>query len=132
MSDGDSGASIENAIDLHHEIDRIHARMFKYLLDRLSAYTLPTGGTLLDSSVNLWVNSVADGPPHSGKNIPHVLAGGANGFLKMGQYFQMQTGYTNLALNTIASACGVRKDDGNWVDNFGDTSSPGILSQMLA
>jgi hypothetical protein len=132
MSDGDAGATIDNAIDLHHEIDRIHARMFKYLLDRLSAYTLPGGGTLLDSSVNLWVNSVSDGPPHSGKNVPHVLAGGANGFLKMGQNIEMKTGYTNLALNTIASACGVRKPDGSNIDNFGDTSSPGILSQLLA
>src|SRR5882724_1893143 len=123
QGDGDSGAPIANAIDLHHEIDRIHARMFKYLLDRLSAYTLPGGGTLLDSSVNLWVNSIADGPPHSGNNIPHVLAGGANGFLKMGQHFKVPSkSYTNLALNTLASACGVRKADGSNVDNFGDTA----------
>jgi hypothetical protein len=132
QSDGDDGAVIENAMGLHHEIDRIHARMYKYLLDRLSAYTLPGGGTLLDSSVNLWVNSVADGPPHSGNNIPHVFAGGANGFLKMGQHFEVKKGYTNLALNTIASACGVRKPDGSNVDNFGDTSSPGILTELLA
>lgn len=132
QSDGDSGAVIENAIDLHHEIDRIHARMFKYLLDRLSAYTLPGGGTLLDSSINLWVNSVADGPPHSGNNIPHVFAGNANGFLKMGQHIKLSKGYTNLALNTIASACGVRKSDGSNIDNFGDPSSPGLLTQLLA
>ncbi len=132
QSDGDDGAVIDNAINLHHEIDRIHARMFKYLLDRLSAYTLPGGGTLLDSSVNLWVNSVADGPPHSGNNIPHVFAGGANGFLKMGQHFEVKKGYTNLALNTLATACGVRKPDGSNIDNFGDTSSPGLLDQLLA
>jgi hypothetical protein len=132
MGDGDTGATIDNAMNLHHEIDRIHARMFKYLLDRLSAYTLPGGGTLLDSSINLWVNSVSDGPPHSGNNVPHVFAGGANGFLKMGQHFVVKKGYTNLALNTIASACGVRKSDGSNVDNFGDTSSPGLLTQLIA
>jgi len=82
LSDGGSGTTIPDAINLHHEVDRIHARFFKHLLDRMSAYTLPEGGTLLDSSVNLWVNSVADGPPHSGKNIPHVLAGNAGGFLE--------------------------------------------------
>lgn len=131
MSDGDDGATIENAVELHHQIDRIHARMFKYFLDRMSAYTLPGGGTLLDSSINLWVNSVADGPPHSGKNIPHVFAGGANGYLKMGQNIEVQ-GYTNQALNTIANACGVRKADGNLVDNFGDTQSPGFLNQLIA
>lgn len=132
QSDGDDGAVIENAMELHHEIDRIHARMFKYLLDRLSAYTLPGGGTLLDSSTNLWVNSVADGPPHSGNNIPHVFAGGANGFLQMGQNVKIAKGYTNLALNTMASACGVRNPDGSNITNFGDTSSPGILTQLLA
>jgi hypothetical protein len=131
MSDGDDGATIDNAVELHHQIDRIHARMFKYFLDRMSAYTLPGGGTLLDSSINLWVNSVSDGPPHSGKNVPHVFAGGANGFLKMGQHFEVQ-GYTNQALNTIANACGVRKADGGFVDNFGDTSSPGWLTQLKA
>lgn len=132
QSDGDDGAVIENAMELHHEIDRIHARMFKYLLDRLSAYTLPGGGTLLDSSANLWVNSVADGPPHSGSNIPHVFAGGANGFLKMGQNVKIAKGYSNLALNTLASACGVRNTDGSNITNFGDSSSPGILTQLLA
>lgn len=131
MSDGDDGATIDNAVELHHQIDRIHARMFKYFLDRMNAYTLPGGGTLLDSSINLWVNSVADGPPHSGKNIPHVFAGSANGFLKMGQSFEVQ-GYTNQALNTIANACGVRKADGSMVDNFGDTQSPGWLTQLMA
>ncbi len=133
MSDGDDGATIENAVELHHQIDRIHARFFKYFLDRMSAYMLPGGGTLLDSSINLWVNSVADGPPHSGKNIPHVFAGGANGFLKMGQNIEMQ-GYTNQALNTIASACGVRKADGTLIDNFGDpdTKNNGVIEGMIA
>lgn len=131
QSDGDEGAEIANAVELHHQIDRIHARMFKYLLDRLSQYTLPGGGTLLDSSINLWVNSVADGPPHSGDNIPHVFAGNANGFLKMGQHVKVK-GYTNQALNTIATACGVRKADGSFVDNFGDTESPGLLTQLIA
>jgi hypothetical protein len=131
MSDGDDGATIENAVELHHQIDRIHARFFKYLLDRLSAYTMPGGGTMLDSSVSLWVNSVADGPPHSGKNIPHVFAGSANGFLRMGQTLEL-SGYTNQALNTIASACGVRKPDGSLIDDFGDPEAKGLISGLLA
>jgi hypothetical protein len=131
MSDGDDGAEIDNAVELHHQIDRIHARFFKYLLDRLSAYTLPGGGTLLDSSINLWVNSVSDGPPHSGKNVPHVFAGGANGFLKMGQNIEL-SGYTNVALNTIASACGVKKADGSMVDDFGDPDATGVIEPMIA
>jgi hypothetical protein len=31
MSDGDGGASIGNAVQLHAAIDRIHARFFKHL-----------------------------------------------------------------------------------------------------
>ncbi len=131
MSDGSDGDEIPDAVELHHQIDRIHARDFKHLLDRMSAYTLPTGGTLLDSSINLWVNSVSDGPPHSGQSIPHVLAGGAAGFLKTGQFIEAE-GYTNKVLNTIISAAGVRKSGGGLVDDFGDPDATGLLDALLA
>jgi hypothetical protein len=131
MSDGDNGTPIANAVNLLHEIDKIHARYFKRLLDRLAAYTLPQGGTLLDSSVNLWVNSISDGPPHSGSNIPHVLAGGAGGFLKTGTHL-MTSGYTSKVLNTIVSACGVRTAAGGLVDNFGDPQGTGLITEVVA
>lgn len=131
LSDGGEGEEIPNAIELHHEVDRIHARYFKHLLDRLSAYVTPDGTSLLDNSVNLWVNSVADGPPHSGDNIPHVLAGGAGGFLRTGQHIEAE-GYTNLVLNTMISASGVRKPNGDLIDNFGDPDSTGVLDALIA
>jgi hypothetical protein len=131
MSDGGDGEGIPNAVELHHEIDKIHARYFKHLLDRLAGYTLPQGGTLLDSSINLWVNSVADGPPHSGRNVPHVLAGSANGFLRTGIHEEYD-GYTNKVLNTIITAAGVRKDNGDYIDNFGDPGDPGLLTNLIA
>src|SRR5690606_16081414 len=34
MSDGGSGEAIPNGEELHHQIDRIHARFFRHLLDR--------------------------------------------------------------------------------------------------
>jgi len=131
MSDGGSGEEIPDAIELHHQVDRIHARYFKHLLDRLAAYTLPDGGTLLDSSVNLWVNSVADGPPHSGTDVPHVLAGSAGGFLKTGLHVSTQ-GYTSKVLNTIISATGARKDNGDLVDDFNDPEGTGLISEIVA
>jgi hypothetical protein len=131
MSDGGSGTTIADAAELHHQIDRIHARYFKRLLDKMSAYTMPEGGTLLDASVNLWVNSVADGPPHSGTNIPHVLAGGAGGFLKTGLHLK-SSGYTSKILNTIISAAGVRKANGDLVDNFNDPMGTGLISEIIA
>ncbi|HXI59060.1 MAG TPA: DUF1552 domain-containing protein [Polyangia bacterium] len=132
MSDGDNGSKITNAIDLHHEIDRIHARYFKHLLDRLSAYPLPTGGTLLDSSVNLWTNSIADGPPHSGTDVPHIIGGSGGGFLKTGLHVK-SPGFANRVLNTIINACGVRQANGALVDNFGDPSGKlGVISEIVA
>lgn len=132
MSDGGSGTSIGDAVDLHHGIDRIHARMFKHLLDRLSAYSLPAGGVLLDDSVCVWLNSNANGPPHSVSNIPHVLAGGAGGFLKTGQYVDAGRVTNNRFLNTILTAVGAGANGGP-VMNFGDSGlSQGLISGMLA
>jgi hypothetical protein len=130
MSDGGDGPGIDNAIELHHQIDCIHARYFKHLLDRLSAYDSPEGGTLLDSSVNLWINSVSDGPPHSGHDVPCVLAGGAGGFLRTGVHVRSE-GYTSKLLNTIISACGVRKDDGSLVDDFNDPEGRGLVDEIV-
>ncbi|HVJ19006.1 MAG TPA: DUF1552 domain-containing protein, partial [Polyangiaceae bacterium] len=131
MSDVSNGDPIPGAEELHHEIDRIHARFFKHLLDRLSAYTLPEGGTLLDASVNLWVNSVSNGPRHSGSNIPHILAGDARGFLKTGLHIRAE-GYSCKVLSTIISACGVRKPDGSLLDDFNDPEGVGLLDELLA
>ncbi len=130
MSDGGEGEGIANAVELHHQIDRIHARYFKHLLDRLSAYSLPEGGTLLDASINMWINSISDGPPHSGDDIPIVLAGGAGGFLKTGVHVRSE-GYTSRVLNTIVTAAGVRKDDGAHVDDFGDPEGKGLVDELL-
>jgi hypothetical protein len=130
MSDGADGEGIANAVELHHQIDRIHARFFKHLLDRLSAYSLPDGGTLLDASVNMWINSISDGPPHSGDDVPIVLAGGAGGFLKTGVHLRSD-GYTSRVLNTLVTACGVRKDDGAHVDDFGDPEGKGLVDELL-
>ena len=130
-SDGQSGSIIANSVDLHHEIDRIHARYFKRLLDRLSAYTLPQGGTLLDASVNIWTNSLDDGPTHGSTNIPYILGGGAGGFLKTGVHI-MSPGANHRVLTTVASAAGCRKPNGDLVDNFGDPSAPGLITEIIA
>jgi len=125
MSDGGDGEGIPDAENLHHEIDRIHARYFNHFLERLAAYTLPEGGTLLDASVNVWTNSVSNGPAHSGDNVPHVLAGGARGFLKTGQHIEL-SGYTSKILTTLATACGVRTDTGEFITQFNDDDQDGM------
>jgi hypothetical protein len=131
MSDGGSGTAIANAVQLHHQIDRIHARYFKHFLDRLSAYPMPDGGTLLDSSANLFTNSVSDGPPHSGNNIPSIIGGGAGGFLKTGIHLRL-SGFTNRILNTIITAAGVRKPNGDPINDFGDPNGGGLITEIVA
>jgi hypothetical protein len=131
-SDGSEGAVIPNADLLHHGIDRIFAGFFKFFLDKLSAYPGPSGGTLLDDSIVLWTNDLANGPPHSYSNVPQVLAGGAAGFLKTGQYIDAGNVTHNKLLNTIINAVGIRNEDGTLYDSFGDDSlQPGVITAMI-
>lgn len=132
-SDGSEGATIPNADLLHHGIDLIFAGMFRHLLDKLDSYPGPRGGTLLDDSFALWTNDLANGPPHSYRNIPQVLAGGAGGFLKTGQYIDAGDVTHNKFLNTLINAAGIRKDGGAYWDDFGDASlETGVIADMIA
>ncbi|MCK6587041.1 MAG: DUF1552 domain-containing protein [Polyangiaceae bacterium] len=130
-SDGSDGPPIEGAMDLHHKIDRIHGKLFKYLLDKLSAYEF-ANGTLLDYGVSVWTNDLAD-KYHSYNNIPYVIAGSANGFLKTGQYIDAGGVANNKIFNTIGTALGCKNESGGPLDNFGDPSlDPGLISAMMA
>jgi len=130
-SDGDSGPPIDGAMDLHHEIDRIHARQFKYLLDKLAAYDLGSG-KLLDFGVAVWLNDLAN-KYHSYKDVPYVLAGGAAGFLKTGQYVDVNGVKNNKLLSTIGAAVGCKNAKGEPLDDFGDPSlEPGLISAIIA
>ena len=130
-SDGQGGPVIKDSVQIHHGIDQIHARHFKPLIDRMAAYTLPTGGTLFDSSINIWTNSLDNGPTHGSTNIPYLLAGTAGGFLKTGLHINTP-GASHRVLTTVASAAGCRKPDGSLVDNFGDPSAPGLITEIIA
>lgn len=131
-SDGSEGEPIPNAVELHHQIDRLQLRMFKYLLDRLDAYPSAYGGTLLDDSVAVWLNDLGNGPPHGGTNVPWILAGSAGGSLRTGQYLDLGGVTYNRVLNTILTAVGVRKDDGSPIDDFGDPSlARGLIDSIL-
>ncbi|ACY18443.1 DUF1552 domain-containing protein [Haliangium ochraceum] len=131
--DGAEGPPIPDADILHHKIDRQFAQMFKYLLDRLSAYGGPSGERLLDDTVALWTNDLASGPPHSYRNLPQIIAGRAGGFLATGQYIDAGDVTHNKMLNTIMSAVGMRNDDGSYYDRFGDAElERGVIDAMIA
>ena len=87
QGDGASGSApaITNAANLHYQIDRVQLRMFKYLLDKLAEYGSESG-TLLDDSVALWTNDLANGVGHSYRNLPILIGGNGGGYLRNGVY----------------------------------------------
>jgi hypothetical protein len=132
FADGSDGDPIPDAQSKHSAVDRIHARLFGRLIDRLSAYTTETG-TLLQKGVCVWMNDLSNGPPHSVNNLPYVLAGGADGFLRTGVYVDAGDVTHNKMLNTLATAVGLRKGNGDPVDDFGHESlEGGLIDEMMA
>jgi hypothetical protein len=132
-SDGAEGDPIPDAVNKHHQIDRIHLRIFRHLLDRLSA--VPTeSGTLLDDTAAVLTNDLGHGVSHTYDNVPFVIAGSCGGFLKTGAYVQLpQLTSHNKLFNTILNAVGVRKEDGEtWIDDFGDAElEPGWIDEIV-
>jgi hypothetical protein len=124
----------------HHEIDKIRAREFKYLADKLASYTTPLG-SLLDVGCAIWTNTLGAGN-HIHHNLPWIFAGRANGAIKTGRYLNVSnnTGSdprgnvtVNRLLNDVIAIAGVRRADGSLVDDFGDASLPkGFVPDLRA
>lgn len=76
------------------------------------------------SGVRRSAHDNASGPPHAVRNVPWILAGGASGFLKTGQYVELTPGSTTpnhgRLLNSIGSAVGLRTSAGEFISDFGD------------
>lgn len=130
-----SGDVIAGADVLHHKVDRYFGQAFKYLLDKLAAYTTTEGANLLDAGIAVWYNDHGDGPAHGVSNCPFILAGSAGGFLKQGQCVRLKSAGPNhnRMLNTIASAVGVTNARGDHLDDFGDPGlQKGVLEELRA
>ena len=124
LSHDSSGAVIPNSDLLHHKIDRQFAQTFRYLLDKLQEYQLPSG-TLLDSGVAVWLNDQSQGPSHSSRNLPYIMAGSANGYFRQGLYVKTDEDGTHCRLlNMIGTAVGLRSASGGDLDDFGDPGLP--------
>ncbi len=131
FGDGAHGALIDGAVTMHHKIDVIHAKKIKYLLDQLAAVDTPSG-KLLDQGFVAWTNQVAVGS-HEYYPIPWIIAGAAKGYLKTGQYLDVGKVTGNKLLNTLLGAAGVRKPNGDPIDNFGASETAGgVISGMIA
>jgi hypothetical protein len=130
-SDGSEGPPIPNADILHNKIDRLLLQNFKYLLDKLSSYTLPQG-TLLDYGVSVFTNDLSN-KYHGYDNVPYILAGGALGALKTGVFVDAGGETNNKILNTVAAAVGCKNGNGDPLDDFGDSSlEKGRIDSIIA
>lgn len=130
-SDGASGAPIDGAADMHHQIDRLRLRALKKLLDRMAATETPEG-RLLDLGMVVWTNQISNGN-HGYDNMPYVIAGKARGQLKTGKFVSLPSTPNSKILNSLLYAAGVRNADGSRVDDFGDPSLPrGVVEEMIA
>lgn len=127
-SDGSYGDPIVGAVDLHHQIDRLHLQVFRHLLDRLAAHGI------LDQSIAVHTNDLGAGVSHTYRNVPFIVAGRGDGLLKQGRFVDLGGDVThNRLLSTLISACGIRKGNGDLVDDFGDADLPrGTLSELIA
>lgn len=137
LSHDASGTIIPGADLLHHKIDRQFAQTFRYLLDKLDEYQFPQG-SLLDAGMAIWLNDLGNGPAHSNKNCPFIIAGSAGGFLKQGQFIKLSGGNKEAVnharlLNTIGTAAGLRKANGDPIDDFGAaTLERSVVTELLA
>jgi hypothetical protein len=97
------------------KINKYHAEMFAYYLERLRA--TPDGdGTLLDHIVMMYGAGIADSNSHDPYDIPIVLAGGGTGLLKGGRHIRFKdVPLANLHL-TLLDHFGIH------MEKFGDST----------
>ncbi len=106
--------------------ERWHAEQLAYLLGRLAE--IPEGdGTVLDNTLVVWGNEVAQGNTHAHKNLPFLLAGDAGGALETGRYLEYESASHADLLVAVLQAMGVE------TDTFGHPDfCTGALSGLLA
>jgi len=125
-SDGSKGAPILGAVDMHHDIDRLHLQIFRHLLDKMDAYGL------LEHSIAVHTNDLGT-PTHRYDNVPFIVVGAGDGTLAQGQFVDLGGVSHNKVLNTLITATGLRTAGGAPIEDFGDPElEPGLASEMLA
>ena len=86
-------------------INRLHLTLFAGFLEKLRS--TPDGdGSLLDHSLILYGSGLSDGNQHSHQDLPVLLAGGANGAIKLGRHLKYapETPLNNLFLSLLDTA----------------------------
>jgi hypothetical protein len=121
QSDSATGQN-PTAEQAHAEIDVLRMKTLLHGLDAFKARGL------FDKSFVMWTNHVSDGPSHSFKNVPHIIAGNAGGYLKQGQFVDGGNVTNNKLFNTLITAA--TRDKSTEVANFGRGSGSGQLDSI--
>ncbi len=105
-------------------INRYHVQCLAYFLDKLR--NTPDGdGSLLDHTLVLYGTNMGNSNQHMHYDVPHILAGGANGQLKGGRHlaFPAKTVTTGSLMQSVLSLYGIQ------VEKFGDGDGllPGLV-----
>ena len=122
QSDSQTGIN-PTAERAHAEIDVLRMKTLLHGLDHFKARGL------LDKSLVMWTNHIADGPSHSFRNIPHIVAGNGGGYLKQGELVDAGNVTNNLLFNALINAA--VRDVQPWTGNFGAGKGEGELSQIV-
>jgi hypothetical protein len=123
QSDAATGSN-PTAEQAHAEIDVLRMKTLLHGLDAFKARGL------FDKSFIMWTNHVADGPSHSFRNVPHIIAGNAGGYLKQGAYIDAGNVTNNKLFNTLIPAA--IRDVNSEIPNFGSGTGTGQIAGMLA
>ncbi len=95
-------SDVKENMERFAQINRYHASMLAYLLEKMKA--TPDGdGSLLDHSMVLYGSAMSDGNKHNHDPLPVLLAGGASGQLKGGRHlrYAKHTTMSNLLLSML-------------------------------
>ncbi|XXY50760.1 DUF1552 domain-containing protein [Sorangium sp. So ce269] len=123
QSDAQSGNN-PTAEQAHAEIDVVRMQTLLHGLDQFKARDL------FDKSIIMWTNHVADGPSHSFRNVPTIIAGNGGGYLKQGEYIDAGNVTNNRLFNGLIAAA--VRDKTEWTENFGEGEGSGPIDGMLA
>ncbi len=90
-------------MDKISKINTFHVSLFAYFLDRLQNTKDSDGSPLLDHVTVVYGSAICDGNSHTHKDLPVLLAGGANGKIRGGRHLTYESGtpMTNLYLSLL-------------------------------
>jgi hypothetical protein len=110
QSDSTSGNN-PTAEKAHAEIDVLRMQTLAHGLDKFKEKGL------FDKSFVMWTNHVADGPTHSFKDLPAIIAGNGGGYLKQGEFIDADGASNAKLFNTLIGAA--VRDKKEWTNDFG-------------